>query len=483
MSKVLSPSEYNAALVMYNYGQSWEERANGARTFQAIKKSEYSAAVLPVKECAVEREESLPKLAWLCEIKDQRCSFTIGPGVEHGKDFIAEGVWDGAFSEGGFAESDHFYGSGALLKDYCVFTPPRLCTDYLFVLHDSGRKTSWVSNSFNFIFARAGVSLSSDFYRGFSANINKTTNEHSALGPDLGDSLIAAEGSLIMRRMMHHNFMADGLGNIKLLPLLPQKILINNFADYRRFLFKKAAALLANSRDPARINPYGAISMLSRGYDSTGAAVIAAGLGVKEAVTLDTAVYGYNDNGRKTAAALKMRCHEALSPLGKNISALKTELGAESGAYYEFIAAPGIGDNLVFKGMEPFIMNKLVFSGLYGDSCWSKEGCGSGLAHHLPYMKSRMEFRLRTGYCLAPVPAFGAYFPYFLKKLNNSPEMAPWTLNNNYDRPLPRRLAEEAGVPRRYFGMKKAANNPEIANFSQFFDAAVSQMIRRYEKK
>jgi hypothetical protein len=33
--------------------------------------------------------------------------------------------------------------------------------------------------------------------------------------------------------------------------------------------------------------------------------------------------------------------------------------------------------------------------------------------------------------------------------------MAPWRLRNGYDRPIPRRIAEEAGVPRPAFGQSK----------------------------
>jgi len=36
-------------------------------------------------------------------------------------------------------------------------------------------------------------------------------------------------------------------------------------------------------------------------------------------------------------------------------------------------------------------------------------------------------------------------------------EMMPYTLNNDYDRPIPRRIAEESGVPRELFGQEKKA--------------------------
>ena len=38
-----------------------------------------------------------------------------------------------------------------------------------------------------------------------------------------------------------------------------------------------------------------------------------------------------------------------------------------------------------------------------------------------------------------------------------SVEMAPWRLGTSYDRPIPRRIAEAAGVPRQAFGQRKKA--------------------------
>jgi len=36
-------------------------------------------------------------------------------------------------------------------------------------------------------------------------------------------------------------------------------------------------------------------------------------------------------------------------------------------------------------------------------------------------------------------------------------EMAPWRLGSDYDRPIPRRILEEAGIPRQLFGTRKKA--------------------------
>ncbi len=483
MAPQLTQSEFNSVFSLYNNGTTWEQCSAATKIFQSLQMQAFNDEVEPASEYIVKMEENLPRLSWLCEIRNGIYTFHTGPGVECSPDFIVEGVWDGDFKDGKFDDSDHFYGSGACLKERCIFVPPKLCTDFLFVLHDSTKSISWVSNSFNFIFARAGISLQSEFYKNFAANLNKSTNEHSALGPDLGNPLIAKTDNLTMYRMMYHNFMVDGKGNIRFLMRIPPKLNIKNFSDYRTFLSQKISTLLANGLDKARKNPFGSISMLSTGYDSCATSAISSQCGVKDAVTLDVTVSGHNDCGEEIAKTLGMNCFKVASPLGSKVNVLRAALSKENFPYLEFMATAGIGDNLVFKEMEPVISNKMVFSGLYGDGCWSKEGNGSGLAHHLPYMKSRMEFRLRSGYCLIPVPAFGAYYPYFLKKLNAASEMQPWTLNTTYDRPVARRLAEEAGVPRQLFGMKKAANNPDIVNYSDLFDSAVEYVSQRYKKK
>jgi hypothetical protein len=38
---------------------------------------------------------------------------------------------------------------------------------------------------------------------------------------------------------------------------------------------------------------------------------------------------------------------------------------------------------------------------------------------------------------------------------NRSPELAPWSIGGDYDKPIARRIAEEAGLPRHLFGQVK----------------------------
>ncbi|MDE5832357.1 MAG: hypothetical protein K2H64_05145 [Desulfovibrio sp.] len=407
MKQGLTPEQSRAAFLAYSEGKNWEQRAAGARIFQTIKKAAWNSGATPVAKFEVREEKSLPPLAWICETRENGCHFTVGPGVEYGDGYIVEGAWDGDFAARDFADSDHFYGSGARLdKDgVCVFVPPKHCADYLFVLHDKERGATWISNSFNFIFARAGVSLESEFFRAFKAGVNETTNSESALGADRGQPLIAETPSHLMYRMMYHNFAADSRGGINYFPRTPAKIPGASFQDYKRFLHEKTSAILANGAAKTRKFPYGAITTLSTGYDSCATSAVCAACGVKDAVTLDVVTVGHNDCGSAIAASLGLNCHKVASPLGGNTPVLKAVMDRNTDLL-EFIATPGLGDNVAFRAMEPYFKGNLVFSGLYGDGCWSKAGGPPGLAHALPYMKSRMEFRLRVGYCLIPVPAF-----------------------------------------------------------------------------
>lgn len=61
------------------------------------------------------------------------------------------------------------------------------------------------------------------------------------------------------------------------------------------------------------------------------------------------------------------------------------------------------------------------------------------------------------GFIHLPVPFLGATAHPAIARISQSDEMRPWRLANDYDRPIPRRLVEEAGVARHLFGQEKKA--------------------------
>jgi hypothetical protein len=60
------------------------------------------------------------------------------------------------------------------------------------------------------------------------------------------------------------------------------------------------------------------------------------------------------------------------------------------------------------------------------------------------------------------IPYIGGRSRADILQISESDEMAPWRLGVPYDRPIPRRLAEDAGVRRDMFGQRKMASVVEF---------------------
>ena len=64
---------------------------------------------------------------------------------------------------------------------------------------------------------------------------------------------------------------------------------------------------------------------------------------------------------------------------------------------------------------------------------------------------------MRTGFIHVPVPFVGCTSHESIHRISTSEAMKPWSLMNDYDRPIPRRLVEEAGISRELFARSKKA--------------------------
>jgi hypothetical protein len=92
---------------------------------------------------------------------------------------------------------------------------------------------------------------------------------------------------------------------------------------------------------------------------------------------------------------------------------------------------------------------------------------------------SLQEFRLRVGFIQVPVALFALSCDRSVWEITGSEEMKPWTLGTDYDRPIPRRIAEEAGIPREWFGQKKKAILMAFTHNSTTLHPALAEDYRR----
>jgi hypothetical protein len=384
-----------------------------------------------------------PKLVWTASSACGSSKVTIrhGPGVETGEDWWAEAVWAGDFEAGDFDRTDMVFGSGIRDRgDRIVFVSSGSTVDRLwYCLRD---RTWHFSNSLPALLAITKTSLLDcyPYYRDI---------ETVTLGLDKVQRQIPSqEGDL--RVVYFHNLIYDGesVSETEKPDTAPR---FQAFDDYSEFLRCTAKKLGENMRDARREHRIEPLSTISSGYDSTTAAVVARHAGCSTAATLRTArsLVPRDDSGEEIATLLGLSCKS----YDRTIDDCQLEEA--------FWAAAAWAQDVNLSSLEYPEPLCLLFTGFHGDKVWGREphvdadrlarGDSTGLG--------LCEFRLIRGILHCPVPFWGGRQAEALRRISNSAELAPWALNNDYDRPICRRIVEEAGVPRATFGIRKSATS------------------------
>lgn len=428
------------------------------------------------------RVESLPCLAW-CARLDRGSSTVIvthGPGVETGRDFLVEGAWPGSFAKADFDRSHALMGSGAkLVGDALVVSTPCHTLERLHVVRHA--ESLWISNSLPFVLASAGLGLDPSYSRykndlwSIMHGLQRCVRQlASVAGPPV--QLYYFTNLEVTPDLVVHEHAK------------PAPEAYANFADYRRFLSDTLAALASNAASAERHTRSELLATLSSGYDSPAAAALAAEVGCRRAVSFRTGIEkatsaATEDNGAPIARLLGLEVREF---------ARQDRRAASECVAAEFAAA-GDSFDLQLAAFEPVLPQSLFVTGFNGDNIWDR--CCRHVSPFFvrmdPSGTSLAEFRLRLGFIHCPLPFVGGVHHAAIHAISNSAEMAPWTLGATYDRPIPRRILEEKGIPRGLFGRSKTASimavqamrQPESgsAAFEQFFashDAARTPLRR-----
>lgn len=223
-----------------------------------------------------------------------------------------------------------------------------------------------------------------------------------------------------------------------------------DFQDYYSRLMSAMSALHKNARDKNRYGQYGIVTTISKGYDAPCCAVIAKKIGCDTAVTFKAEGKHKNDSGVEIAQMLGYK-----HIIEKDAESYRKRKDLVE-AYY--IASGELGASISSCAFDEEFKGNLVLSGERGDRIWNRNATLTNNEFSFDDMVSELgksEHRLWNDYITVPMPQYGATAWMSLHKIANSEEMSEYQLNNNYDRPIPRRILEEAGVGRELFGQDK----------------------------
>jgi hypothetical protein len=395
---------------------------------------------------------SLPRLAWCARVRrgDSVARVVHGAEVETSQHWFAEGVWNAPFAEGGILEATMLLGSGgradATRLSFAASSHPMDRLQYLRLPDEL-----LVSNSLAFLLTQASDEPDPEypfydrdiisFVDGLSAAVRRLPTRRGRVVELLYCANLTVDRDLNIteqRRVQSRSF--------------------SDYADYVAYLAAELVALARNAQDPARARlRFEPLATISTGYDSPACAVLARSIGCTRAVTMGAARAEYG-GGADSGVEIGRR-------LGLTVTEYDRAAYLRRGDFVEaeFLAVGTGGEDVVMSAFEPELPGTLLVTGFLGDTLWARlhdlgERAAADFRMRFPAGASLTEFRLRVGFVHLPVPLLTYGAQPSLHQISNSEAMRPWRVRNpHYDRPIPRRLVEEAGVPRELFGQRKRA--------------------------
>jgi hypothetical protein len=429
---------------------------------------------------------SLPKLAWVAEVHRGKGIVMLvhGSEVEARQNFFIEGVWNGPFEKADFGETDCVFGTGAILSDESVrFVTSASTTDYLFYAEDGDHVA--VSNSLPLLLAYIQDAL------------DPRCLEYPVICNSLMDGIddyrrdIPTKRGSVWRQMYRNlNVTMEKIWESD--KRMPPRF--ECFKDYLDYLRDNYALIAANARDTARTWPLGLWSTQSKGYDSTAINAIASRFGIDKVFTVSEAKNNFylahnnkgilpNDDGKDICDLLGLKC------IRINRRAFAEEFDDE----YLYYCALHHNQDVNLKEISKHITQAgILLTGTLGEMWYTKDCLGKRA-----FLDSKLrrwdlgghgmsELRLLIGIIHLPLPYIGGRRREDIVNITESSEMDPWRLRNEYDRPIPRRIAEESGVPRQAFGQSKMGSvvlfcRPSIPYGKglrrEFFDYLINEKI------
>jgi len=391
------------------------------------------------------RDDTLPLGAWALRARSHSDNVVVrhGANVETFDDRFFSGVWTGEFGAADFANADVRVGTGALLRDgHLELITPTHPYSGVYVTRTDGRLLA--SNSMVGLLAETDARPVVGRVHYF--NVLSRQNRYPDHDHDFDF------GHTVIRSLRLDRFVVDAdlavqrvttTGNIR----------FSDFTSFRSRLTDVLAGLADNATCATRVQPLTLKATLSAGYDSAAAAALAWDAGWRDAVTIVRTDSGADDSGAAVAGHLGYRCESISADAWKACGPLPEA---------EFLVAAGPVTRVRLTAAST-LRQSVILTGTMGDMAWKPGVPMIRRRYRRPFdypgtEDGLNEWALRIGSVFLPVPSLGADDRAQLRRVAGAAELAPWKLNNDYDRPLPRRIAEERGVPRDAFGQRKMAS-------------------------
>lgn len=397
----------------------------------------------------------LPPLAWglVSRVGETKASLVHGASVFVGDGFACDGGWNGPCDRAGYLGASALFGTGVSWggRDGIEVRSAVRPLERFWSLEVD--RAVVVSNSLALVLALGGSRLDPRYLHYEADLLWYMEREHQmsrrvrtadgAVLRQYGQALLGVQGGRITR-----------LEPDRSIQRLPR---VDSFSEYRAHLARNTAALFDNLGDTRRPRVYTPLATLSSGYDSPACAVIAQEQGADEAITFRRARDIFED------------ADDDGSPIGEVLGLRVTALdrfdykSRDGNAERWSLAYGAGGEDVIFDSFEG-LAGRCLVTGYGGDTVWRRS-----VDAHVP--RGRLaasdgclafgEQRIQRDYVHLPLPILDVFRQPDIVAISNGAEMAPWAIGGPYDRPIPRRIAEEAGVPRECFGvLKKASSAP-----------------------
>jgi hypothetical protein len=382
-------------------------------------------------------------MAWVLRARPPVAELTFGSLVTKSDVGIFEGSWvgDGDLEQFGPLRSTSTYGSGVLVDGTGLH------------LISPGHMLEGI-----YVCRRADGVIASNSLSGLLVAADLVLDPHVAYPPLFNESVRGVNRTTIptttdpIETCFHDNLRLDVDGTLTVVPK-PREAPFTSYEDVKRRLSQALASAFANA--PA----FDPVVTISSGYDGAAAAVLARELGCRRAVTVTEGKRwksgaSFDDSGELIGRELGLDVHA----FDRFAYTRRTDLPEA-----EFLATGFTGEEVFMADMEQVLRGSLLVSGFFGAVWWMhRPSSRPGLFRTDQSGSSLGEWRLRAGFIHLPLPCFGGEHYRDLVRISRSPEMRPWVVGRGYDKPIPRRIIEEAGVPRGTFGEVKRAASASI---------------------